>query len=170
MTRLRLVGLPIAIALRRMRERPLTSAISVLAAAGAAALIGWSSLASALAQENDVRLRLGEVSAGARSVQAVAFVLPLEPAELHTRPIEAFLDRFRDVTEERAVVRIWSPVAPSNEFGTRLVTSSRPDRDVSVTAGRLPRGCRQDACEALSLAGRFHVGQEVRLGRVRLRI
>jgi hypothetical protein len=162
---LRLVA-PLHLALRRLRERPFVVAATVAAVAGAGALIGWSSLAAGLAQEQNVRLRLRELPTAARAIRVVYTTPPLEGDRDAARVRSAFR-RLGDVTEPSRAVRVWHPLAPADERGTRVVVSARPLRDVTVAAGRLPRArCRNGVCEGLSLAGRHRIGRRVRIGPI----
>src|ERR671922_2402496 len=77
------------------------------------------------------------------------------------------LARLASLAESRHVVRVWHPIAPADERGTRLVLSDRPRGDVRLTAGRLPAGgCSGSHCEALSLAGSRKLGRRIPLGPV----
>lgn len=165
-TRLALVTAPFWFALRRMRERPLPVAVLAFALAGAAALLGWSSIAGALAHEENVRLRLGELRPEDRSVQVVYHLLPRE-TDRRARVVTDFFRGIEDVTTGVRRVRLWHSVGPE----IRIVVPERPSEDVSITRGRLPRGCRGRVCEALALAGDFAADQRVRLApNARVRI
>jgi hypothetical protein len=170
MQRLGLVGAPVLFAFRRMRGRPLSVATVFLAAAAAAGLIGWSGLAAAQAQEDSVRLRLRELTPDRRALRVVSFTQPFEQ-DVHGEAVEAALRSFERVTSDRRLVRIWHPIVPPDERGTRLVLSREPAADVIVAAGRLPGGgCRASSCPALALAGGYRLGRRVRLGRTVIRI
>src|SRR5919204_1722468 len=106
---------PIVFALRRMRESPLSVATLFLAAAGAAALIGWSSVAAALAQEQNVRSHLRDVAEAERALRIVYFTQPFEP-DRSAATVEAAIRSFRDVTTDDRLVRVWHPVQPADEF------------------------------------------------------
>jgi hypothetical protein len=166
MSRLALLLAPGHLALRRLRERPLAMVATVLAVAGAGGLIGWSSIAAARAQDRSVRLRLGELEPAKRAVRIVYSTLPLLP-DSDEPTVRAELARLGRLAESRHVVRVWHPIAPADERGTRLVISTRPREDVALTAGRLPAGgCTKSQCEALSLTGRHELGRRMRLGPV----
>jgi hypothetical protein len=158
---------PAVFALRRMRARPLAVAIVAIAFAGAGALIGWSSLAAALAQEENVRLRLGELPPDERALQVVYHLVPFESrtrsAELKETDVSALVSEFADVVERRHRVQVWSPIGP----GVRLVVAESPAEDVALATGRLPGGCEQRVCEALALGGAFRPGERVSLGEGR---
>ena len=167
---LRVVLAPTGFALRRMRERPLSVATLFLAAAGAAALVGWSSVAAALAQEQNARSHLRDTPDAERALRIVYFTQPLTP-DADAAPVAAAIHSFRDVTTADRLVRIWHPVAPTDETGTRVVVARDPRADVDVTAGRLPAsGCAGGVCPALGLAGRYRLGERVRLGRTTMRV
>src|ERR671935_1875220 len=154
----------VVFALRRLRARLLATIALVVALAGAAALIGWSSLAAALAQEQNVRLRLGALAAPARSVQVVYFTLPGEP-DVRAQPVASALRALAPAVGASRRVRIWHSIARNDPLGTRLVVAREPAADVVVRSGRLPRGCRAHVCEALALRGRAQLGERLRLGR-----
>ena len=166
LTRFGLVTAPFWFALRRMRERPLPVAVLAFALAGAATLLGWSSIAGALAHEENVRLRLGELRPEDRSVQVVYHLLPREK-DTRARVVADFFRGIEDVTTGARRVRLWHSVGPE----IRIVVTARRSEDVAITRGRLPRGCGADVCEALALAGDFAAGQRVRLApNARVRI
>jgi hypothetical protein len=167
---LHVVGAATGFALRRIRERPLSVATLFVAAAGAAALIGWSSVAAALAQERNARAHLRDTPAADRSLRVTYFTQPLEP-DADAATVAATIRSFRDVTTGDRLVRIWHPVAPADETGTRVVVAREPALDVDVTAGRLPAsGCADGACPALALAGQYRLGERVKIGPTRVRI
>jgi len=160
------VAAPLHLALRRLRERLFVVAATAAAVGGAGALIGWSSLAAADAQERNVHLHLRALPPAKRAVRVVYTTAPLQ-ADRHSAPVQSALAELRDVTEPSRVVRVWHPLAPADERGTRVVVAGRPRRDVKVDAGRLPRApCANDVCEGLSLTGRHRVGERVRLGPI----
>jgi hypothetical protein len=131
-----------------------------LALAGAGTLIGWSSLRAQVAQERSVGVRLAEVTPEHRALRVVYHLVP-DQADLAAAKVDAFFRRFAPVTASVQRVRVFSPIAPGDERGVRLVVASTPK---VVEAGRLPRGCAGRRCEALALAGGYRVGQRVALG------
>jgi hypothetical protein len=155
---------PAAFAFRRMRARPLAVAMVAIAFAGAGALIGWSSLAAALAQEENVRLRLGELPPDERAIQVAYGLVPFESrttsAARKETAVSVLVSNFGDVTEPRHRVQIWSPI----EEGVRLVVAESLADDVAVSSGRLPAGCEQHICEVLALGGDFQPGDRLPLG------
>ena len=161
MRTLRLTSAPLLVAVRRMRERKLALAIVAGALAAAAALMGWSGIAAALSQEESVRVRLSEVRSDERSMQVV-YHLQIGEGDSRRDDVERVFRAFADVTEPPRRVSMLHRVGPS---GVRLVTVEEPQRDVAVTAGRMPEGCVAQVCEALALAGEFRLGQTVALGR-----
>ncbi|HEV3407219.1 MAG TPA: hypothetical protein VG079_00905 [Gaiellaceae bacterium] len=163
MRRLRAFVTPVGLALRRMRARPLTLATMTLAIAGAAGLIGWSSLTAVLAQEENVGVRLGELPPAERSLEIVYQRFP--PGEDRVRGIAAAIHAdVASVTEPSRHVEIWRPIAPSDERGVRVVATADLEGHATVAAKRRPRGCSRTVCEALALAGQFRRGQLVPLG------
>src|SRR5919199_1263168 len=156
---------PLHLALRRLRARLFVVAATAAAVGGAGALVGWSSLAAAHAQERNVHLRLRALSPAKRAVRVVYTTAPLD-GDRYAETVRRALARLRDVTEPPRLVRVWHPLAPADERGTRVVVAGRPRRDVEVDAGRLPRACTSDLCEGLSLAGRHRIGERVRLGSI----
>ena len=65
-------------------------------------------------------------------------------------------------------MRVWGPLAPADEFGTRLV--SLEGGRAMIAAGRASTGCTRRRCEVLSLSRRPAVGQSVRVGATTLRV
>jgi hypothetical protein len=159
------VAAPLHLALRRLRARLFVAAATAVAVGGAGALIGWSSLAAAHAQERNVRLHLRALPPAKRAVRVVYTIAPLE-GDRNAAHVRRALDGLRDVAEPARLVRILHPLAPADESGTRVVVAGRPRRDVRLDQGRLPQSCADDACEGLSLAGRHRIGERVRLGPV----
>ena len=160
LNRFHLVGAPVLFALRRIRERPLAIAVLTVALAGAGALIGWSSVAAALAHEENVRLRLNEMRPDERSVQAV-YHLGAGEADRLSPDVTRFFEGIADVTDDAHRVELWHSLGDEIRFAV-------PDdlADVAVASGRLPAGpCRERVCEALALSGEFRVGEHLRLAR-----
>jgi hypothetical protein len=151
---------PVLLAFRRMRARPLVVAAIGLALAGAGALVGWSSLRAEVAQERSARVRLAEVPPERRALRVVYHLVP-DQADLASGKVEAFFRRFAPVTEASRRVQVFSPIAPGDERGVRLIAVSTPKL---VERGRLPQGCDGRRCEALALAGGYRLGQRVALG------
>jgi hypothetical protein len=147
-----------------MRARPLSLATMTLAIAGAAALIGWSSLIAALAQERNVRVRLAELPPSERSLQVV--YQRFAASDDRVGPVVAGVyDDVADVTEPARRVRIWRPIAPADERGVRIVVARDVAADGTVAAERRLGGCSRSVCEALALTGAFRRGERVPLGR-----
>jgi hypothetical protein len=157
---------PVLLALRRVRARPLVVVAVAVALAGAGTLIGWSSLRAQVAQERSVRVRLAEAAPERRAVHVVYHLVPGE-ASLASAKVDAFLRRLAPVTTAAWRVRVFSPIAPRDERGVRLVVASTLK---VVEAGRLPRVCWGRRCEALALAGGYRPGQRVALGRGRVAV
>jgi hypothetical protein len=163
MRRLRLAAAPMRFAFRRMRARPLSVVGLVLAFAGAAGLIGWSSLTAALSQEDNVRRHLQERAPGTRSLQVLYFTLPLE-GDFRAASVDATFSEFAAVTAPPRHIQIWHSIEPGNPRGTRLVVAREPRHAVLARAGRLPRGCNGSVCEALALKPGTRLGARVPLG------
>src|SRR5919197_645127 len=159
------IAAPLHLALRRLRARLFVVAATAAAVGGAGALIGWSGLAAAHAQERNVHLRLRALQPAKRAVRVVYTTAPLE-GDRHAATVRSALAGLRDVTQPPRLVRVLHPLAPAEERGTRVVVAGRPRRDVEVDAGRLPRACTNDLCEGLSLTGRHRIGERVRLGPI----
>jgi hypothetical protein len=166
MTRLRSAWTAAALAARRLSARPLNGLLLAAAVAGAAALIGWGSLAGALAGENNVRVRLTELPTDQRSLQTVYNLGPAERDDLRWH-VRRFFSRFSDATRPMRSIRIWHAIGP---LGIRIAETPDMRRDVIVTSGRLPRGCSGHVCEVLALAGRFRVAQLVPFEGVTARV
>ena len=79
MTRHGLALTPLRLALRRLRRAPAPALLLAGSVAAAAALLGWSGFATALAQERSVRLRLEERTPAQRAFRVRYFVPALEP-------------------------------------------------------------------------------------------
>src|SRR5919198_2624826 len=104
---------PIHLALRRMRTRIFSIVALVGALAGAGALIGWSSLMSALAQEKSVRLQLRSVPPKYRSIHVRYYTLPLQ-ADFRATPVEQTFRSFAGVTTWTRRVRVWHSIEPND--------------------------------------------------------
>ena len=163
MKRFRAAGTPIAFAWRRLRTRPLSTFALVLSLGGAAALIGWSSLTAATAQEDSVRAHLARLPPGERSLEVVYFTVPPE-ADFRAPTVTDAVRGFGDVTGPIHRIRIWHSIVPNNPLGTRIVLADDPSSDVAAHAGRLPSSCAGARCEALALTGSEPVGSRVPLG------
>ena len=150
---------PLLFAFRRMRTRLLSAGVVATAVAAAAGLVGWSSVAAALSQEENVRLRLSGVRSDERSLQVV-YHLQAGEGDWRKRDVDALFRKFAEVTEPPRRVSMRHSVGRTD---TRLVAADDAKRDVAVSSGRLPGGCRAGTCEALSLAGRFRIGQTIAL-------
>jgi hypothetical protein len=166
MAALRSVPAPVGFALRRVRVRPLAVAAVAAALAAGSALIGWSSVSGALAQDKSVKFQLRSLPAQYRSVRVRYYTLPLEP-DFRAKPVEHALRAFTAVTTRTSRVQVWHSIEPNNPQGTRLVIADDPRRDVVLARGRLPTGCRGDVCEAVALSGRDRIGERVALGEHR---
>jgi hypothetical protein len=157
-----------------MRERRLPAIVIVVALAAAGGLIGWSSIAAALSQESNVRLRLGELPSDERSLQVVYHLAPGESDGLlpdspvgaapatrsRSAAVGRFFDEFADVVPTRRSVQLWHSLGP----GLRVFVADDMDAAMAVTRGRLPAGCRHGMCEALALAGDLGLRERVPLG------
>src|SRR5438270_685595 len=84
------VAAPLHLALRRLRERLFVVAATAAAVGGAGALIGWSSLAAADAQERNVHLHLRALPPAKRAVRVVYTTAPLQ-ADRHAAPVQSAL-------------------------------------------------------------------------------
>jgi hypothetical protein len=156
------LGAPAAFAWRRLRARPLSVGALVLALAAAGALIGWSSIAAALAQDRNVELRLGELAPGYRAVHVAYNTLPFE-SDLRGERAELAFRSFADSTGPVGSVRVWHSIETNKPAGIRVVVARDPVHDVVVTRGRLPAGCDANVCEVLALTERGRVGRRIRL-------
>src|ERR687887_1012073 len=102
------IAAPLHLALRRLRARLFVVAATAAAVGGAGALIGWSSLAAAHAQERNVHLRLRALPPAKRAVRVVYTTAPLE-LDRDAATVRSALARLRDVTGPPQSVRIWHP-------------------------------------------------------------
>src|SRR5438270_3257084 len=119
------VAAPLHLALRRLRARLFVAAATAVAVGGAAALVGWSSLAAANAQERNVHLRLGALPPAKRAVRIVYTTPPLE-LDRNAATVRGAFAALRDVTERPRLVRVWHPLAPPDDTGTRVVVAAQP--------------------------------------------
>jgi hypothetical protein len=163
---------PLALGLRRLRVRWLQGVGLAVAFAAAGSVIALGSVTAALAHEENVELRLAEEEPAARalavSARHAAFA-DVGGADV----IAATLAGFERVAEPVRRVRVWSPIAPTDESGIRVVVpeNAAARREVVVRAGRLPGPCEGSLCEGLVLVGGRRVGEVVPLGQgVKLRI
>ena len=136
MNALRLLAGPALLALRRLRARPLLVLAFATAVAAACALIGWSSVGAALAQERNVRLRIGEVTPAERSVQVVYHLATGDSDREYPR-VAAFFRSLRDVTGVPRSYTVWHRVVP----GTEIVVGEDALDHAALAAGHLPRHC-----------------------------
>jgi hypothetical protein len=153
---------PISFAAKRIRLRPLGFLALTLAVASATGLIGWSSLAAALSQEDNVQVGLGNLPPAQRAVEAVSFYPPGEIPSASRQARELF-DSLADVVEPPHRLLIGHPVAPSNDSGVRIVVDAQPRRDIALSEGRYPTACHEQICEAVAVHGQFRLGQRVAL-------
>jgi hypothetical protein len=162
----------LSLGVRRLRARPLQAVGLGLAFAAAGAVIAVSSLTAALAHEENVELRLEEEAPAARALTVESRFTPLGevPGE---DVMAATLAGFARVAEPVRRLRVWSPIAPTDERGVHIVVAENQaaQREIVVSAGRLPGPCRGSVCEGLALAGGYRPGETIRLDRgLRLRI
>src|ERR671933_276983 len=104
---------PLHLALRRLRARLFVVAATAAAVGGAGALIGWSSLAAAHAQERNVHLRLRALPPAKRAVRVVYTAAPLE-GDRDAATVRSALGELQEVAEPARFVRILHPVAPTD--------------------------------------------------------
>lgn len=156
MRRIRRLLAPARFAARRVAARPFVVGGLALALALAATLVGWSSIAAALAHEENVRLRLREASVDDRAFH-VAYTVGVGGTDWPAADVSATLARLEAVTERPRRVRIWHGEG-ATAAGVRLVESD----SVALGSGRLPSSeCPSAICEALALAGDFRLGEVV---------
>ncbi len=154
---------PVALAFRRMRGRPMAATLVALAVAGATALVGWSSLASALSHERNVRQRVAELPPDERAIQVVYHLVPFESEQASAGDkevaVSVLLGDLAAIREAPQRVQLWSPI----DEGVRLVAAGDPQEAVTISDGRLPAGCADGVCEALALGGDFATGERIAL-------
>jgi hypothetical protein len=151
------------LAVRRVRARPLAVGSTLVALVIAAGLVGWTSLSVAVAQENSVRLRLSALPPQERALRVVYYTTALSP-DLHRSQVAKTVASYSALTSGPHRATVFHPIAPEDQRGTSFVVANERN-DVTVTAGRLPRGaCTLTHCEALALSGRLRPGQMVRIG------
>ena len=162
-TRTRRALTPVWLALRRLRERPLQAALTALAVATAALLVGVGSVVAALSQEDVVGFELAQLSPGERSIR-VTYRVAARSLDRQSEEVAAGLVEYAALTEEPRTVRVWNPIAPSDERGVRIVEPS-PEAlaEVSLVAGTLPGPCTGERCEVLALHPGFQLGARLPL-------
>jgi hypothetical protein len=162
-TRSRRALTPAWLAFKRLRERPLSAALTALAVATASALVGLGSLVAALSQEDVVGFELGQSSPADRSVR-VTYRVPARSLDRQSEDVARALSAFSAVTEAPRRVRVWSPIAPADERGVRIVEASPGAlTEISLIGGELPGSCGGRRCEALALHPGFSLGARVPL-------
>jgi hypothetical protein len=145
--------------MRCQKADPLALFAAVLAGC---ALIAAVSIIGALGREDASRAELGALSPAQRAVRVqVTFDPRISPDNVAEARAIAGLRELRRVTEPLTRVRVWGPVEPSDERGTRLVT---------VTGAVAARGCGGATCDVLALGPAPKVGSTVTLQGVRLRV
>lgn len=158
---MKVIAVPIELALRRARRNLLTLVLCTAAAFGAAFLIGWGSIQAASAEEENVAQLLTEQSPGGRAVQAQYSVIlgddPVAPT------VRGEVGRLADLTDRVREVRITANVAKQGDAPTGLVTVGDSTADAILLEGRRPSGCVRGACEVMSLAGGLRVGGRIAL-------
>jgi hypothetical protein len=155
------------VALRRMRCQPIDPFALFVAVLAGCALIGAVSIVAALGREDATRAELGSLAPAQRSVRVqVAFDPSVSPVDRAERRAIAGLAPLRDLTGRLTLVRVWGPVEPTDERGTRLVSigGARPE----LVNGRAARGCSGTECEVLALGPRPKVGSVLAMPGVRL--
>lgn len=160
----RAVGAPSRLVLRRLWRRRLQAGLLLAAFGAASALLGWSGVGVALAQEASVRLRLEELPPAERAFVVRYRALDSDQVDQLESLAAAGTTPFAGLVEARRWLRVWDPIAPADERGTRLVEVDDPVRAVTVTAGRLPADCQASICEALALDPTLQLGQHIPLG------
>jgi hypothetical protein len=92
-TRSRRALTPAWLAFERLRERPLSAALTGLAVATASALVGLGSLVAALSQEDVVGFELGQSSPANRSVR-VTYRVPARSLDRQSEDVARALSAF----------------------------------------------------------------------------
>jgi hypothetical protein len=157
-------------ALRRLRSRPLAAGSTLLALVVAAGLVGWTSVAVAVAQDRSARLRLADLPPQSRALRVVYYTVADGP-DLHAHQVASAVGRLSDLTQGVDRVTVWHPVGPADERGTSFVVPSDLAADTTASSGRLPRGpCDAARCEALALSGKLQPGQTVHVASVTVTI
>jgi hypothetical protein len=150
---------------RCQKADPLVLFAGVLASCALLAAVG---IVGAVGREDATRSELASLSAADRALHAqVVFDPAVNDDDRAEARAAAELARLRSMTEPLARVRVWGPVEPADERGTRLVAISgaRPQ----ITSGRAAEGgCERSRCEVLSLGPRPRVGSAMQLQGVRL--
>lgn len=158
------LGASMRLAWRRLRGRPIGAISTSLALVAAAALVGWGSIAVAVAQDQAVEARLRAVPPEARSLRVV-YSTVAGTRDKHAAAVASVVRKFASVTESAHHVTVRQPIGPADERGTSFVTTQDPAANAIVDVGRVPRGsCGARRCEALALKGRLRRGQTVRIG------
>jgi hypothetical protein len=146
----------VAFGVRRLAARPLPLVALSLALGAAAALIGWSSVRSAIAHEENVRLRLDEAAIADRSFH-IAYRIGAGGADWAEETVAGTFARLGAVTQPPIRTRIWHSRG-ATASGVRFVRSDA----IALASGRRPvASCPGGICETIALAGTFQVGQTV---------
>jgi hypothetical protein len=145
--------------MRSQKADPLALFAAVLAGC---ALIAAVSIVGALGREDASRAELSALSPARRAVRVqVTFDPAISPEDRAEARAIAGLGALRGVTEPVTRVRVWGPVEPADERGTRIVT---------VSGAGAPRGCGGATCEVLAFGPVPNVGSTFTLQGVRVRV
>ena len=138
----------------------------VFALAGAASLAAASSVIASLSHEDAIRLRLSELPPVERSLRAEYRAAAGARVDSEAVTDGALAGFDAEVGPHRRA-RFWDPIQPADERGIRFVELDDFGSGVSIVAGRLPRGCDDNVCEAISLSrAAFEVGDSLVVGGV----
>ena len=159
----------VRLALRRLRRHPIEPLLRFAAVLGGCALVCAVSLIGAVGRERATRATLSALPDARRVVRAQVRYEPAISSDAGGEAAAAAaIGRLGDLVQHPVRVRVWGPLAPADEFGTRLV--SVQGGRARVVAGRAPGRCGPRRCEVLSLSRRPAVGQSFLVGDTTMRV
>ncbi|MEO8689678.1 MAG: hypothetical protein ABI611_15890 [Solirubrobacteraceae bacterium] len=157
------------LALRRLRSHPVEPLLLCAAVLGGCALVSAVSLIGAVGREQATHATLSALPDARRDVRAQVRYEPAISSDAGGEAVAAAaIDRLGELVQRPARVRVWGPLAPEDELGTRLV--SLTGARAPLLAGRAPAGCARRRCEVLSLSPRPAPGQSFKVGATKLQV
>jgi hypothetical protein len=160
---------PATFALRRARARRVDAALTALVFAAACGIVGSLSLIGAIARREATADLFRRIPPAERSVVSRVGADPaIRGSERNETAASRVMLGLRDIAGAPALVRVWGPVAPADERGTRVVRTLGVHP--RLVAGRRPRECRASRCEGVALGREPRLGAVVRWSGVSVRV
>jgi hypothetical protein len=160
---------PATFALRRARARRVDAALTALVFAAACGIVGSLSLIGAIARREATADLFRRIPSAERSVVSRVGADPaIRGSERNETAASRVMLGLRDIAGAPALVRVWGPVAPADERGTRVVRTLGVHP--RLVAGRRPRECRASRCEGVALGREPRLGVVVRWSGVSVRV